>query len=195
MKARDELDVASLLGSVLDQLGVAHYLGGSMASSIHGEPRSTNDLDVIAALTLDAAKVLPTALGADFEIDEPDIRHAIAERRATHIYYLPFFLKVDLYVGQDSAFARSQLARRTRVMPREGVGIWVASAEDTVLQKLLWYRQGGEVMSSQWRDVLGVLRLAPSLDQEYLRRWVGPLGIDDLLSLACEEAGPIFPLT
>jgi hypothetical protein len=65
----------------------------------------------------------------------------------------------------------------------------VASAEDTLLAKLEWYRMGGEVSERQWRDVLGVLKVqAGGLDLEYLRRWARELGVDDLLERALAQS-------
>jgi hypothetical protein len=67
---------------------------------------------------------------------------------------------------------------------------YVASAEDTILAKLEWYRSGGEVSERQWLDVLGVLKVqAGWLDIHYLRNMAAELGVDDLLERAFEEAG------
>jgi hypothetical protein len=67
---------------------------------------------------------------------------------------------------------------------------YVASAEDTVLCKLEWYRLGGEVSDRQWRDVVGVPNVQGSrLDQDYMCCMAASLGVADLLSRAFEEAG------
>ncbi len=69
------------------------------------------------------------------------------------------------------------------------VEVSVASAEDTLLAKLEWYRMGGEVSERQWRDVLGALKVqAGALDLEYLHRWASELGVDDLLERALTQS-------
>jgi hypothetical protein len=59
--------------------------------------------------------------------------------------------------------------------------MFFASAEDTILAKLVWYRSGGEVSERQWRDVLGVIRATDDqLDRNYVRRWAEALDVLDL---------------
>jgi hypothetical protein len=61
-------------------------------------------------------------------------------------------------------------------------GIYVATAEDTILAKLSWYRAGGEVSQVQWSDVLGIVGAqGAELDFEYLREWAERIGVRDLL--------------
>jgi hypothetical protein len=67
---------------------------------------------------------------------------------------------------------------------------YVATAEDTILAKLEWYRMSGDVSEQPWRDVLGVMKVqADRLDLAYLRQWAAQLNISDLLERAIKEAG------
>jgi hypothetical protein len=87
----------------------------------------------------------------------------------------------------ESQFARRQKKSVGQTAPLE---LFFASAEDTVLAKLDWYRQGGCVSDRQWRDVLGVLKVqAGALDHLYLAHWAGELGVTQLLHRALDEAG------
>ena len=66
--------------------------------------------------------------------------------------------------------------------------LWIASAEDTILAKLGWYRRSGGASQRQWRDVQGVGELrGPELDVAYLRWWAPVLGVADLLEQALAE--------
>ena len=72
----------------------------------------------------------------------------------------------------------------------------VATPEDTVLHKLRWFRDGGEVSQRQWMDAVGVLEVqVDRLDREYLARWARELGVSDLLERALGEAGGSGPST
>jgi hypothetical protein len=182
-------DVAARFGAALDTLGVAYYLGGSLASSIHGEPRSTNDVDLVASLPSTAVDGLLAALGSDFEVDIEDLRDAIRRRRATHIFFLPAFTRIDLYVCGDKTFDQESMRRRAPFQLLSGARIWISSAEDSVVRKLDWYRRGGEVSDRQWRDVLGMLRICGTkIDRVYLEREAKEVGVSDLLSEAWTQA-------
>jgi len=100
--------------------------------------------------------------------------------------------KVDVFISKQRPFDRAQFERKAAqvVATEPERTACVASAEDTVLTKLEWYRLGGEVSERQWRDVQGVLKVqAAGLDLAYLRRWAAELQVADLLTKALVEAG------
>jgi hypothetical protein len=129
-------------------------------------------------------------LGPEFSVDEEGLRAAVRARRSDNIFFLPLVTKVDLFVCGRAPFDLSEMARRRRFEVQPGRFLWVKSVEDTVLRKLLWFRQGGEVSTNQWRDVTSVLRISGgSLDLGYLDGWAAKLGVDDLLGRARAEVG------
>ena len=192
MDQHDDLVVAlTPLIDVLERLGVAWYVGGSVASTVHGCFRATNDVDVIADLREEHASPLRAALEADHYVDEESIRDAVRHESSFNLVHLGTGLKIDVFVAADSEYAAGVRTRRVS----EPIGdagsarrLWVASAEDTILAKLDWYRRGGGTSQRQWGDVRGVIELrGTELDVEYLRRWAAVLGIDDLLEQAFAE--------
>ena len=183
--------------AAFQQLGVEYYVGGSVASGVLGEPRQTLDADLIVAMFTRHATPLVEALQGEYYANLTSILGAIEHQSSFNLIHLCTMVKVDVYVSWRSDFARSQFARRIRAnLSAEGppLEVYLASAEDTVLAKLDWYRQGGCVSDRQWRDVLGVLKVqSQSVDLPYLRDWAARLGLTDDLHRACVEAGLGIP--
>ena len=193
MDEHDDLVVAlAPFIDLLDRLGVAWYVGGSVASTVHGHFRATNDVDVIAWLREDHAAAIRESLETDHYVDESSIREAVQRRSSFNLVHYGTGLKIDVFVPPDSEYEAGVRARRVAEPfggGRDARRLWIASAEDTVLAKLVWYRRGGRVSERQWHDVRGVIELrGDEFDVEYLRHWAPELGIADLLERALAEA-------
>lgn len=171
-------------------LGIRYAVGGSLASSLHGKPRSTDDVDLVAEITLAHVAPLVAAWTAAYYVDAEMIRDAIRRRSCFNIIHLATMLKVDIFVAGNDALVREELgrARGRRVSDDPPRDLVLATAEDIVLQKLNWYRLGGAISERQWRDVLGVLAVgAGRLDASYMRRWASHLAVEDLLERVLAE--------
>lgn len=175
-----------------EALGVPYLIGGSLASSIYGMPRATNDVDLVADVRPQHVDALLQALGESFGIEETAFRDAVTRQRALTLIHAELVEKVDVFLVGDDAWSRSQLARRTArpiLGSAGGRAAYCASAEDTVLSKLRWYRMGREVSERQWSDAVAILRVqAGTLDEGYLDRWADELGVADLLAKARDVA-------
>ena len=183
----ESLRVALQVVDALDQLGIRYHLGGSYASSIHGIPRQTQDIDFVVDLRLSQAGQLATKLEGDFYVDEQRARQAIERRSSFNLVHVGSGIKVDFFVRGDEPFDLEEFARhRPELLQTEPERrVFVKTPEDTLLRKLQWYRLGGEVSDRQWSDVLGVARIqGDRLDRPYLERWSGELGVADLLQRA-----------
>ena len=192
MDRNDDLVVTlTPLIDVLDRLGVAWYVGGSVASTVHGRSCATNDVDVIANLREEHAGALRAALEADHFVDEDAIRDAVRRESRFNLVNFGTGLKIDVFVAADTEYAATARTRRVSQSIGDAGSIrrlWIASAEDTILAKLNWYRRGGGTSQRQWRDVRGVVELlGTDLDVKYLRPWAAVLGIDDLLERALAD--------
>lgn len=188
--------LAALLPVVeaLEVLGVNYQIGGSVASSAHGVPRSTLDVDVVADVGPDHVEPLVRRLSDTYYIDGEMIHEAIRHRSSFNVIHLGTMLKVDLFVVKDRPFDREAFGRATLDTLSEEPGarrLRLTTPEDIVLHKLVWYQLGEEVADRQWRDAVGVLRVqGAAIDLAYLRRWAATIGVEDLLERALAEADP-----
>jgi hypothetical protein len=188
----DPDDPFAILGEVVrvfEDLHIPYLVGGSMASSVHGEPRFTRDIDLVADIGEAQVSPLVTALAEQFYADEDLFRAALTRQDCVNIIHLAAAYKIDIFFPGEDGWGQQQLSRRVRV-EMGSQEYYVASAEDMILQKLRWYRLGGEVSDNQWRDVQGILRVqVNTLDRNYLNRWATELQLMDLLERAIGEAG------
>ena len=187
----DNLDVVREVTSAFTRLGIPYALGGSWASSFHGEPRSTRDADITVEPFPGLEPALVARFGPDYYVSPDAVTQAVREARTFNIINTIAGFKVGVFVRKDTAFDRSVMSRRAQVMTQgdPGLPLVMISAEDTILLKLEWYRLGGEISERQWLDVLGVLRVqADRLDRTYLDRWAAELGVADLLGDARRDA-------
>jgi hypothetical protein len=108
----DSLEAALDLGQHLDALEVVWLIGGSVASSLLGEPRATADVDLVADLRLRHVGPLYARLAESYYVDEDTVRWAVKERRTFNVIHFASMVKVDVYCSEDNELARRQLARR-----------------------------------------------------------------------------------
>ncbi len=185
MTASDLLSALGPVVDVLDDLGVSYYVGGSLASSVHGVPRASIDADVIADLSEPHVAPFVARLQGAYYLDEDHVHTAIQTRRSFNLIHLTTMFKVDVFASKRRPFDVGALQRARPEEFGESPSIRrfrVASAEDAILAKLEWFRAGGEVSDRQWADILGVLRtVADHLDQGYLDQWAAALAVTDLL--------------
>ena len=143
----DAIDVALAAAHAIERVGGAYFVGGSLASSLQGEPRATNDVDIVVDVPLGRIRDLPAAFGADFEVDIDVLRATFLHGGCCNIFFLPLLTKVDLFPVGPTPFDEVEFARRAAVEVRpSGETLVLKTPEDTVLRKLLWFREGGSLI-------------------------------------------------
>ena len=178
--------------TALDRLGILHAVGGSLASSVHGVPRATVDVDLVVDLPESKIEPLAENLKAGF-FAEPDlIRDAVRSGRSFNLIHYKSAYKFDLFPLRDDPYYRTEFDRRFEtqfwIAEDQSLRFAVVTAEDAVLTKLVWYLEGGEVSTRQWNDLLGIVQLrSQELDWAYLRHWASYLQVDGLLDRLCDE--------
>ena len=187
----DILAAITPIVEALEELGIPYHIGGSVASSLYGLPRLTIDADLVADIRMEHVRPLVRQLETDYYIDEDMIRDAIRRQSSFNVIHQDTILKVDIFIPKSRLFDQEELYRVQQEVLLEGTRPFnVASPEGTILNKLEWYRMGGEVSDRQWNDILGVLKVqGTSLDMAYLQRWAANLNVTDLLERALVDAG------
>jgi hypothetical protein len=176
------LPLEELVG-YLDAAGVRHMVVGSFASSEHGVPRATRDLDLIIETDLHGLRSLLAALDDErYYVPREAAEQALEDQGQFNVIDMRSGWKIDLIVRKRRPFSESEFGRRTPIVI-EGVQTWVASPEDTVLSKLEWAKLGGS--ERQLIDVAEVLAArGDEIDAAYLDRWAPELGVVELLEQA-----------
>lgn len=175
-----------------DQLGVPYVVGGSLASSLHGIPRTTQDADLVADLRPAHVEPFVAAVSAGFYVSPERMAQAISRRSSFNLVHHRTGIKVDIFLLKGEPLALQEMIRRQAfpIPGSPGRSLQFATAEDVILQKLHWYQISGGVSERQWNDVQGVLKVRrQQLDFDYLEEWAPRIGVEELLRRAYEDAG------
>jgi hypothetical protein len=166
------------LVEALEEAEVPYMLVGSLASSVHGIPRSTRDLDLVVSLSRTAISKLHKLLPEEqYYFDVDMARESLKTRIAFNVIDMDTMWKADLIPVRGEEFARAEFARRVRVGFQD-VDVMVASAEDTIVSKMVWAKKADS--HQQVEDAAGVLVVqGEKLDLAYIEGWVAKLGLDE----------------
>jgi len=184
-------DFAQALHALIEALGrsaVPYMIGGSMASGIHGIYRTSLGVDLVADIHPGQIARFIQELGCEFYAEAGMMRDALESGRPFNLIHFASSYKFDIFPLSSDRFQQSQFSRREMrdiALGGSMLAVPVATAEDTLLMKLVWYRAGGEVSERQWNDVRGIVAVQRGcLDREYLHQWAAYLKIADLVDAA-----------
>ena len=181
MTLSDDEPVAffGLIIRAADSAGLAHMVVGSFASGIHGVPRATHDVDlVIEPARRPLSRFLELLSDEDVYVDPRVAQEELQRRGQFNVVDRSSVWKADLIFPKPTPFGSSEFERRS---PRTVLGVqtFVATAEDTILAKLVWASLGQS--EQQLRDVRGIVEVkANELDIAYIERWLDELGVRNL---------------
>ena len=186
MWIQDPLEVAVQLHNLLMSLQVDYYITGGSSAIMYGEPRTTRDIDLVLAIALARIDDLVMELErSGFYIAGLDEVKS-GQSKILQVIQMEAIARADLMIAGDLPFDLIQFERKLAIEVWEGQVLYYASAEDVILNKLLWRVQSGS--EKQWRDVLGILKVQGDLlDFSYLQEWAMSLNVLDDLSMAIEQ--------
>jgi len=190
MDSPQELKIIRKLADLLDQLNIVYAIGGSIASSVYGVVRFTEDADITVSPFPSVADELYEMLKDDFYISRQAMYQALESRGSFNVIHFETSFKIDIFVQRDDDFEKQLLARSRKIslgdLPDKALSFM--SPEDIILLKLKWYSQGSRASERQWSDILGILAVQTErLDLKYLAQWAAKLGLNELLQEAMAQ--------
>ncbi len=186
MNGTDDLvDALSPVVAAFRALAIRHFVGGSVASSFHGAARATMDVDVVCELTEDKISSFIELFDHDFYISELAVRDAVGRKSCFNLIHMPTSFKVDVFVSRGRTFDLESMQRASLQVLGEHrtVEVPIASAEDSIVSKLEWFRLTNETSERQWDDASRLINLlSEAADIAYLKKAAESVGVTDLLS-------------
>jgi len=190
MAEPEEYLVLKQLIDTLDDFKIDYAIGGSIASSLYGKVRFTQDADITVAAFGDRAEQLYNVLKESFYVSREAMYQAVSNRGSFNIIHLESAFKIDIFIQKDDDFHRQLFLRRKKVKLDESIQHFfdIVTAEDIILLKLQCYQSAGCISERQWSDVLGVFVVqSQMLDMKYLRSCSEKLGLSDILQKAIDQ--------
>ena len=183
MSQKDFLD---RLVMKLEKAGIPYMITGSLGSSLHGQPRATNDIDLIIAPTEKQLNTFIQTLSENYYVSKEAAQEAFRNRSMFNVIDYHTGWKADFIIRKDRPFSLEEFRRRI-IGNIVGVQVFVISPEDAILSKLEWAKAGES--ERQFHDAQGVAVVQwEILDKEYLHKWARELNVEDLLENLLKNA-------
>ncbi len=149
-------DILSIIDPIikcLADLNIQYQIGGSIASSSYGTPRTTMDVDIAAEIKNKHISYLIKTLDKKYFIQESTIVDAIKIQSSFNIIHFETSFKIDIFILKTRHFDKEAITRKRKMLLDEerGVDFYICSPKDTILYKLEWYRIGGHLRKAMER--------------------------------------------
>ncbi len=178
-------DFLQRLVKMLDDNGIPYMFSGSIGSSFHGQPRSTNDADLIIDPSNENLISFVRSLGPDYYVSEEAAIQALNDNSMFNVIDIQTGWKADLIIRKKRAYSKQEFSRRKNATLM-GMSLWILSSEDSILSKLEWSK--GRESETQFKDALGVMIVQwDNLDFDYMKKWAKELQIGDSLEQLLKE--------
>ncbi len=176
----EQSELLRFLVAALERLNLPYFITGSTVTIFYGEPRFTNDIDVVVDLPESIVSEFCRQFHEDgFYISEAVARDAIRRRSQFNIIHPGSGLKIDVILPLANEFNESRFKRARRVQAGVDWDASFASPEDAIIKKLEYYHEGGS--EKHLRDIAGVLKTSgPQIDLSYIEHWAATLGLAEI---------------
>ena len=174
------LELLEKITKVFERNQIEYLVTGAIASAAYGEPRLTNDIDIVAAIKEGHISGILKAFPPDeFYVTEDAMKDAIRNQGQFNIIHPSSGLKVDVIMEKGTEFDRSRFSRIRKIQPAESYQANFASPEDVIIKKMEYYKEGGS--EKHLRDITGILKVsADAVDRDYISDWARRLGLAEI---------------
>ncbi len=172
---------------VFESLRIPYLVTGSVASMLYGEPRFTNDIDIVADIPVEKIKEMKKHFPeGEFYFDEKMVQDAVSKKSSFNIIHPASGLKVDVMIRTSSPFDESRFKRGRRLPPARGWEATFAAPEDVMIKKMEFYKAGGS--EKHLRDITGMLKMSgKAIDTDYIQRWAEKLSLTQIWEAICRR--------
>jgi len=173
-------DLLNKIVKTFEKLKIPYLVTGSVASMAYGEPRLTNDIDIVAGIEdCHVASLIEEFPADEFYISESMIKGAIFHHGQFNIIHPSSGLKIDVIIKQNTPFDNSRFLRKKRLLPSELYEADFAAPEDVIIKKMEYYREGGS--EKHLRDIAGILIISSDIvDLDYISEWAERLDLSEI---------------
>lgn len=188
----EQHDLLSYGVNALERIGIPYMVVGSIASSAYGEPRLTQDIDIVIDATADQVRVLCAAFPTDdFYVSvDAAIQAARSPGSQFNVLHPESGDKIDFMIARKDSWGREQVSRRQRILLLPGKEAYAARPEDVIIAKMLYYQEGGS--EKHMRDITGMLKVSGTIiDRDYIARWAANLNLTDVWQAILRRIGSV----
>jgi len=179
-------DFLKKLVKALDNCSIPYMLSGSFSSSFYGQPRATQDADIIIATTEEQLIAFVKSLGDDYYVSDDTTREALKNNSMFNVIDIQNSWKADFIIRKNRPFSIEEFTRRQKANIM-GLDVWIVSPEDIILSKLEWAKNSES--GQQFLDALGVAIVQyDRLDRDYLYKWAKELQVESSLERLLKQA-------
>ena len=180
----DELEVLKIVTHRLNKAEIPYMVSGSIAANYYTIPRMTRDIDIVIELKEDNIDKFVALFEDDFYINREMIANEVSRKGMFNLIYNRYVIKIDFIIKKNSAYQNVEFSNRKQVLIDQ-CPMWMVSAEDLVISKLLWAKDSHSEM--QLRDVRNLIETTEDLDAQYMDYWFEQLGLKELYKEATDE--------
>jgi hypothetical protein len=173
-------DLLRKVTEIFDKMNIEYMVVGSKASIFYGEPRFTNDIDIVADIRLEQVKkfIKQFPLG-EFYISEDAMKQAIRDRMMFNIICPAAGIKVDVFIPKKEPLAKIEMAKRKLLPLTKNISAYCAPPEYVILKKLEYYKQGES--EKHLRDICSMLKISGDIiNKKYISEWAEKLGVTEI---------------